>query len=96
MVGLLFHQSFVDHQHAAIPMPLGISFWRLGEDSDASDARNLSRSGVRVRRNIAKLESEAVVCSAGADGRPLGVLPMTNRFTVLRTGETGVLWCRPD
>jgi hypothetical protein len=27
------------------------------------------------------------------DGTPSGVLPMTNRFTVSRMGETGVLWC---
>jgi len=31
---------------------------------------------------------------AGVDGRPSGVLPMTNRFTMSRTGETGVLWLR--
>src|SRR5271165_3106163 len=28
------------------------------------------------------------------DGTPSGVPPMTNRFTVSRTGETGVVWCR--
>src|SRR5271169_4462706 len=27
------------------------------------------------------------------DGTPSGVPPMTNRFTVSRTGETGVVWC---
>src|SRR5208283_4425472 len=28
------------------------------------------------------------------DGTPSGVPPMTNRFTVSRTGETGIVWCR--
>jgi hypothetical protein len=36
----------------------------------------------------------AILGCAGVDGRPSGVLPMTNRFTVSRTGETGVLWLR--
>jgi CheY-like chemotaxis protein len=32
-------------------------------------------------------------CAAAA-GKPSGVFPMKNRFTVSRTGQTDVLWCR--
>jgi len=36
----------------------------------------------------------AILGCAGVDGRPSGVLPMTNRFTASRTGQTSVLWLR--
>ena len=36
----------------------------------------------------------AISGCAGGDGASSGVLAMTNRFTVSRTGETGVTWCR--
>ena len=41
-----------------------------------------------------RAESGAISGCAAADGRSSGVLPKESRFTVLRTGETGVLWCR--
>ena len=47
------------------------------------------------RRKVVFLTTnKAILGCAGVDGRPSGVLPMTNRLTVSRTGETGVLWCR--
>ena len=36
----------------------------------------------------------AILACTSADGGASGVLRLKNRFTVSRTGETGVLWFR--
>ena len=49
---------------------------------------------VRVRRRVARVGHKwAVLGCTGVDGGPSGVVPM-KLVSVLRTGKTGVLWCR--
>ena len=69
---------------------------QAGSRADGQGSRAESGySGVGIRRRVAKVGHKwGNFGRAGVDGRPSGVLPMTNRFTVSRTGETGVLCLR--